>query len=357
MADSGVTNAYEPGMTQSQHHPDQSPTNPAERVVRRFDRWQQRHGVISFPIAVVKKFGDDEAGNLVGLLAYNSFVAAFPLLLAFTAILGVTLREYPGLHAKLVNSAFAEFPIIGGQIHDQLGVETFSSTLPSLMIGVAGALVGGRGFAHTLQNTLNTVWAVPKVDRPGFFPRYLRTLALLLLLGLIVVVTGGASTAAATATSLGFGGLPARVVSLAVGTALGFGFFVVLFRIAAAGRVPTRSMLFGAAVSALGWQILLTAAGIVVAHQLRHAQAVAGFFGVVLGLLAWLALQATVIVFAIEIDAVRAKRLWPRSIVPPPLTDADKSYYASVLRAEVQRPEQRLDLAYETDENAETQAS
>ena len=370
MADSGVTNAYEPGMTPSQtharaeqgppaprHDPDQSPPNPVERVVRRFDRWQQRHGVISFPIAVVKKFGDDEAGNLVGLLAYNSFVAAFPLLLAFTAILGVTLREYPGLHAKLVNSAFAEFPIIGGQIHDQLGVETFSSTLPSLMIGVAGALVGGRGFAHTLQNTLNTVWAVPKVDRPGFFPRYLRTLALLLLLGLIVVVTGGASTAAATATSLGFGGLPARVVSLAVGTALGFGFFVVLFRIAAAGRVPTRSMLFGAAVSALGWQILLTAAGIVVAHQLRHAQAVAGFFGVVLGLLAWLALQATVIVFAIEIDAVRAKRLWPRSIVPPPLTDADKSYYASVLRAEVQRPEQRLDLAYETDEKAETQAS
>jgi membrane protein len=357
MADTGVTNAYEPGMTQSQHDPDQSPTNPVERVVRRFDRWQQRHGVISFPIAVVKNFGDDEAGNLVGLLAYNSFVAAFPLLLAFTAILGVTLREYPGLHAKLVNSAFAEFPIIGGQIHDQLGVEAFSSTFPSLMIGVAGALVGGRGFAHTLQNTLNTLWAVPKVDRPGFFPRYLRTLALLVLLGLIVVVTGAASTAAATATSLGFGGPPARMVSLAVGTALGFGFFVVLFRVAAAGQVPTRSMLFGAAVSALGWQILLTAAGVVVAHQLRHAQAVAGFFGVVLGLLAWLALQATVIVFAIEIDAVRARRLWPRSIVPPPLTDADKSYYASMLRAEVQRPEQRLDLAYETDQNADTHAS
>jgi membrane protein len=74
-----------------------------ETVVRRFDRLQQRHGVIGFPIAVVKKFGDDEAGNLVSLLAYNAFVAAFPLLLAFTAILGVILREHPGLHAKLVN--------------------------------------------------------------------------------------------------------------------------------------------------------------------------------------------------------------------------------------------------------------
>jgi hypothetical protein len=128
MAEIGVTNTDEPGMTPPQkrrraskdppapgHDSDQSAPNPVESVVRRFDRWQQRHGVIGFPIAVVKKFGDDAAGNLVSLLAYNSFVAAFPLLLAFTAILGVILREHPGLHAKLVNSAFAEFPIIGAK--------------------------------------------------------------------------------------------------------------------------------------------------------------------------------------------------------------------------------------------------
>jgi YihY family inner membrane protein len=322
--------------------------NTVERIVRRFDRWQQRHTVIGFPIAVIKKFGDDEAGNLVSLLAYNSFLATFPLLLAFTAILGVALRSHPQLHQKVVSSAFAEFPIVGGQIHDQLGVEAFGNTFLSLLIGSAGALLGGRGFAHALQKTLNTVWAVPRVDWPGFFPRYLRTVALLLVLGLIVVVTGAAGAAAGTAASLGFGGMPARIVSLVVGTALGFGFFLSLFRIAASGQVSTRSMMLGAAISALGWQILLTAAGIVVAHQLRHAQAVAGLFGVVLGLLAWLALQATVIVYAIEVDVVRARHLWPRSIVQPPLTDADKAYYTYALQAEAQRPEQRLKIAYRT---------
>jgi membrane protein len=260
----------------------------------------------------------------------------------------VALRSHPELHQKAVNSAFAEFPIVGGQIHDQLGVETFSGTFPSLMIGIAGALIGGRGFAHAMQKTLNTVWAVPKVDRPGFLPRYVRTVALLLLLGLIFVVTGAASTAAGIAASLGFGGLPARIVSLAVGTALGFGFFLILFRVAASGQVSTRSMMLGAAISALGWQILLTAAGVIIAHQLRHAQAVAGLFGVVLGLLAWLALQVTVIVYAIEADVVRARHLWPRSIVQPPLTDADRSYYTDALRAEAQRPEQRLQIAYRT---------
>ena len=114
-------------------------------------------------------------------------------------------------------------------------------------------------------------------------------------------------------------------------------------------------MLLGAAISAVGWQLLLTAAGVIVARELRHAQAVAGFFGVVLGLLAWLAIQATVIVYAIEVDVVRSKHLWPRSIVQPPLTEADKTYYTDALRAETRRPEQRLHIAYESGERDERQ--
>jgi membrane protein len=327
--------------------------NAVERAIRSADCWQQRHPVVAFPVAVVKKFGDDEAGNLVALLTYYAFLATFPLLLAFTAILGVALHRYPELHAKLVNSAFAEFPIVGTQIHQQLGVEQISGTTFALTAGIVVAVLGGRGFAHALQNTLNTLWVVPRFDRPGFAPRYLRTFALLLLLGLIVVVTGAASAAAGAAASVGFGALAARIVSIVVGTILGFGFFLILFRVAASGQVPTRCMLLGAAISAVGWQLLLTVAGFVVAHQLRHAQAVAGLFGAVLGLLAWLALQATVIVYAIETDVVRAKHLWPRGIVQPPLTEADKSYYTAALRAEAQRPEQKVKIAYQDAKSAD----
>jgi hypothetical protein len=75
---------------------------------------------MAFAVAVMKKFGDDQAGNQVALLTYFAFVATFPLLLALTTILGVALRRNPELHRDLVNSAFAEFPIIGAQIHDQL---------------------------------------------------------------------------------------------------------------------------------------------------------------------------------------------------------------------------------------------
>ncbi|MBV8862486.1 MAG: YihY/virulence factor BrkB family protein [Mycobacterium sp.] len=324
--------------------------NPVERVARGFDSWQQRHPVVGFPLAVVKKFGDDQAGYQVSLLAYYAFVAVFPLLLTLTAVTGLVLRDHPRLQEKLLKSAFAEFPIIGGQIHEQLGVAAFGHTTLSLIVGILGALYGARGFANALQNTLNTLWAVPKVDRPGFPLNYLRAFAAVLALGLLVVVSAASSTAAALAGSWGFGGLAARIIGLTVGSVLGTGFFLALFRAAAAGQVPTRAMLPAAAISAIGWQLLISAAGVIVAHQLRHAQAIAGFFGVVLGLLAWLALQASVIVYAIEADVVRVKNLWPRSLVQPPLISADKEYYTSALQAETRRPEQHVDVAYRPDD-------
>ncbi|MDT5334467.1 MAG: rane protein, partial [Mycobacterium sp.] len=115
--------------------------NRVERLLRRFDSWQQRHPPMAFAVAVMKKFGDDQAGNQVALLTYFAFVATFPLLLALTTILGVALRKNPELQRDLVNSAFAEFPIIGAQIHDQLGVATFGNAF-SFTVGILGALFG-----------------------------------------------------------------------------------------------------------------------------------------------------------------------------------------------------------------------
>jgi membrane protein len=124
--------------------------NRIERTAREFDRWQQHHRPIAFAVAVAKKFSDDQASNLVALLAYYAFLATFPLLLALTTILGLVLRNYPRLQRDLLNSAFAEFPIIGAQIHEQLGVASFGSAF-SLTIGLLGAFFGARGFANACR--------------------------------------------------------------------------------------------------------------------------------------------------------------------------------------------------------------
>jgi membrane protein len=161
-----------------------------------------------------------------------------------------------------------------------------------------------------------------------------------------VAVTAAASAAAGVVTAWGAGDFAVHMVSIGVGSLLGWGYFLAVFRVATPPQVPASWMLPGAALSAVTWQLLLTAAGVIVAHLLRHAQAVAGLFGLVLGLLAWFGLQATVVVYAIEADVVRAKHLWPRSLIPPPLTEADQAYYSDALLAQAQRPELRVEIDY-----------
>ncbi len=38
------------------------------RIIARADRLQRRHGVLGFPYAVVKKYGEDEGGRQAALM-------------------------------------------------------------------------------------------------------------------------------------------------------------------------------------------------------------------------------------------------------------------------------------------------
>ena len=64
----------------------------AQRIVHGVDRAHQRRPWIAFPYAVVKKFGDDQAGNLAALVAYYGFFSLFPLMLVLVTVLGIVLQ-------------------------------------------------------------------------------------------------------------------------------------------------------------------------------------------------------------------------------------------------------------------------
>src|ERR1700719_2051515 len=87
-----------------------------ERQVRRADRFQQRHAAIAFPLAVVQKFGDDQAGGKAALMSYYGLFALFPLLLLLVTILGFVLSGNPALRGQLIDSTLGHFPVIGPQL-------------------------------------------------------------------------------------------------------------------------------------------------------------------------------------------------------------------------------------------------
>ena len=83
------------------------------------DAFQRATAWLAFPVAVQKKFGDDEGGNLCAMLTYYGFLSLFPLLLVFFTVLGFVLDGNPSLQHDLRTSALANLPIIGDQIAQQ----------------------------------------------------------------------------------------------------------------------------------------------------------------------------------------------------------------------------------------------
>jgi YihY family inner membrane protein len=310
-------------------------------VVARLDAWQQRHRLPGFLYAVVKKYGDDRAGQHASLLAYYAFLSTFPLLLVFVSVLGMVLKNDPELRQRVIESGLGAFPVIGDQLRASTG--SLDGSGVALVIGLVVTFFGARGLADTAQSAFNDLWAVPYVRRPGFVPALGRSLAMLLVVGLAAVSTGFVATVVAGTT-----GTPpwTRVLLLVAGLALSLLLFGLGFRLATAREVAWRHLWPGAVVAAVAWQVLLAVGSLVVAHLLANANAVYGAFATVIGLLAWFALQAQITLYAVELDIVLARGLWPRSLRNPPLADADRVALRSYAAAQQRLDGQRVSVTF-----------
>jgi membrane protein len=314
-------------------------------LMRAADDFQQRHWWLAFPVAVAKKFGEDQGGHRAALLAYYGFFSLFPLLLVAVTVLGFVLQGRSDLGQRIVDSAVAQFPVIGNEIGRSLSQSRLRGNGLALAVGVALALWGGLGVAEAAQAAMNGIWNVPRRRYPNFLLRRLRGLAWLVILGgglLLASVVSGFAAAADTAWSG-----PAAV---AASTAVNMLLFLVGFRVLTVRNVSLRSLLPGAVVAALAWALLQWLGGWYVARQLGRASATYGTFALVIGLLSWLYLASTVTLLAAELNVVRTRRLWPRSLAPPPLGGPDERALEGLARQEERLPEQRVEVSFGGDE-------
>jgi len=305
----------------------------ADRLLRRVDRQHQQRAWIAFPYAVMKKFGDDQAGNLAALIAYYGFLSLFPLLLVLVTLLGMFLRNNPGLQGTIRTSALANFPVIGDEISKN--VHSLRGSGLALGIGLALALWAGLGVMKVSQNAMNAVWNVPYRRRPSFLRSLLRAVLLLLVLGVITLASAAAGSLGAGSDSWLVG-----IAGIAISVVLNLALFLLAFRILTTEDVTWGDVFPGAVIAALAWTALQALGGYIVNHQLQGASDTYGTFAMVIGLLAWIYLGAQITLFAAEVNVVRKRLLWPRAIVQPPLTDADERALTSYAKQEERRPEE-----------------
>ncbi|MBF6558552.1 MAG: YihY/virulence factor BrkB family protein [Acidimicrobiales bacterium] len=289
---------------------------------------------------MIYKFVDDQGSYLASLITYFGFLSLFPLLLIATTVLGFILRGHPELAQQLIGSALAQFPIIGDQLTNTAHPLHGSAT--GLAVGILVALYGGLGFSVALQNAFNQVWAVPMDRRPDPLAARLRGLAMLGVLAVGVLLTTGLAALSNTAgTDLPQLGVALPIGAIVVSVVVNTGVFVLAFRVLTARHLDTGHVLPGAATAGVAWQGLQSLGAVFVSHELRGTTAAYGLFGLVLGLLAWIYLQALVVVLAAEINVVRLEKLWPRALLtltpliqPEALTSADRRSYRSYAKTQ-----------------------
>ena len=307
-----------------------------DRVLRRVDGAQRRRPALAFLVAVVRKFGDDQGGQLAALVAYYAFLSLFPLVAVASTLLARALPGNPELRDAVLGSALRNLPLVGEVLRRDAPVLEGSGV--ALVVAIALAIWAGLGAVRSLEHAMNAIWNVPYRRRPGFLGNVGRALATLATVGVLVLM-GAALAGVARAA----GGWAGTVLGWSGSWAVNVAGLLLAYRILTSVRLPWRAHLRGAIVAGTAWTGLLAVGAAYVNWQVSGAGRVYGTFALVIGLLAWLFLAAQVALVGAEINVVRAARLWPRSLVQPPFTDADRRALVRYVEESARRPEVAVD--------------
>jgi membrane protein len=313
-------------------------------LIRRFDQYQRRHVWLGFPVAVIKRFGEDRAGQLAALVAYYGFFSLFPLLLVVITVVGMVLGQNPDLQGRILDAALAQFPVIGDEIRRNLG--ELQGTGLALVVGLGVALWSGLAGIKAAQNAMDQLWDVPVKHQPSFPVALLRAVLMLATLGLFLLLStflGGVAAGTETRSAA------LQIAGVAGSFVLNFLVFWVAFRVLTVAEVSWGDVFPGALAASVLWSILQTLGGYLIGQRLQTTSETYGFFAVVIALLTWLYLGGQATLLAAEVNVVRVKRLWPRAVDPEDLTEADRR--ALRLLAEVEERHERQDVRVRFDED------
>jgi membrane protein len=196
---------------------------------------------------------------------------------------------------------------------------------------------------------------VPRHRRPNPIRARLRSL-------LVIVIGGGAVLATTVLSALGSsagdfgadlsGWMTVLVVLAAV--AVNAGIFLLAFRVSTAHPTSIRDLMPGAITAALIWQMLQLFGTAYVGSVVKDSGLAYGVFTLVLGLLGWIYLGAVGVVISAEINVVRAKHLYPRSLMTPftdnvDLTAADRRAYTDSATAQKAKGFQNVAVTFDHD--------
>jgi membrane protein len=287
------------------------------RALETLDEAQKRHKRASIAVATYKRYSEDKSANLATMIAFWAFFGIFPLLLVLVTLLGWILSGSD--KASVLGHVAQLFPLL-----DPKTVNGLSGSWWAIVLGLATALWSGLGVVRTVQFAFDSTWGIPYKERLGMGKQVLRSLWILATIGLGLVLTtflSGFIVSASSGVNIGaFGKVAGYVVAILADV----GLFIAAFKILTTREVTVRQVMPGAAFAGLVFFILQELSAFIISSHLKNAQSTYGHFATVITILWWFYIQAQVTLFGAQLNVVLEERLYPRSLVKAPQTEADR---------------------------------
>jgi membrane protein len=264
-------------------------------VLDRLEAFAARWPWLATAVAVQRRFGDVQGGYLAAAVTLFAFLSLFPLILVAIAVLGFLGEGSGDLTADAVELLGVPPEGAAAEAIDTAISTAQQSRRVASVTGLLGLLWAGLGLVAALQYAFNSVW---QVKGRGLKDK---------VVGLAWLVGAAALFAASFAATTVVRFLPAAVapLNLAVGLALSFGLFLWTAKVVCHRDVGWRPLMPGAALGAVGLEVLKVVGGIVVPRIVASSSALYGSIGVVFALLAWLFVFSRLVVYSATLNVVR----------------------------------------------------
>jgi membrane protein len=185
------------------------------------------------PFRVITAFGESQASNYAGALAFSAFLAMFPIMLGALSIIGLSIRD-PGTEARFQGLILQLFP---GDAQAELqhaihGVKQSAGWFALVSLG--GLVWSASGIFATMEFALTQIFGT---KRRNMLRQKLMGFVMMLVLVVALGITVGANSAAGYLSPY----IPyAWVLSFVIGAAVMVALLVLLYRF-----VPNRTFSLG----------------------------------------------------------------------------------------------------------------
>ena len=123
---------------------------------------------------------------------------------------------------------------------------------------------------------------------------------------------------------------------------------LLAFKLLPQARLRWGELLPGSVFAGVGWWVLQTSGAVYIQRTIDNAGPTYDTFATVIGLLTFFFLASQLVILGAEINVVRSRRLYPRSLLAAhgELTDADRQVYADSAGATRRLAGQRVQVGF-----------